>query len=101
MILFIHVLDFENYKPISSADFEDKDKPQKEKKEKKSFFGKIGSFFEEAGKTIKDGAKDFGKKVEDLNIGDKIKKAGSKTVDVFKKAGDKIAETGNNVIVYI
>ena len=98
-ILIYKFEDFEVYnKPISSEDY-DTSSNQEKAKEKKGFFGKIGSFFEDAGKTIEKGAKDFGKKVVDMNIGDKLKTVGEKTIVAFKKAGDKIADTGNNIIV--
>ncbi len=88
-------LDFDVYKPISSSDFE----PEPPKKKEGSFFGKIGLFFEESGKKIEKAAISFGKKVDDLNIGDKLKTAGNKTVDAFKKAGGKIADTSKDIYV--
>ena len=82
------------FKPISSSDFEEVPKV-----EKTSMFGRLGSFFEESRKSISDAAISLGNKVSDLNIGDKLKKAGNKTLDVMKNAGEKISDKGKELIV--
>ena len=53
----------------------------------------MSSYFEEKGKSIGEAAMNLGSKVGELNIRDKLSKAGSKTFEAFKSAGDKIADT--------
>ena len=87
---------FDNYKPISSADFEI---ASAEKPKKKGFFDKVGSFFEETGKKIEKTYKKIETKIDGLKIGDKIKLAGEKTKNAFISAGDSISDSTHKIVV--
>jgi len=77
----------------------------KEEKEE-TFFGFVGSFFKKASKKVVDAGKDVGKKIEDLNITEKVVQTGNNAFDIVKKGGSifinttsDIAKKGGNLIV--
>lgn len=63
-----------------------------EKSKKKDFLGRVGGFFNSAGKKIKQTASDVSSKVKQMEIKDKIKQTGQKTVELAKDGGHFIAD---------
>ena len=77
----------------------------KEEKEE-TFFGFVGNFFKKASKKVVDAGKDVGKKIENLNIPEKVAQTGNNAFDIVKKGGSifinttsDIAKKGGNLIV--
>ena len=66
-----------------------------------SFFGFVGSFFKSAGQKVIETSKDITKKVQDLEIGSKLKETGMKTVEIAKKSGQYVVEGTQKVYVSI
>ena len=82
---------------------------QKAKEEpEESFFGFVGGFIKNAGQKVyessKDFAEDISKKVEELDLKNKIKETGINAVDYAKKSGmnafDYAKQSGLNVVDY-
>ena len=72
-------------------------KPQEQKNE--SFFGFMGNFFKNAGQKVIETSKDITKKVQDLDIGTKLKETGQKTIEIAKKSGQFVVEGTQKVYV--
>ena len=82
---------------------------QKVKEEpEESFFGFVGGFIKNAGQKVYESSKDFAeditKKVEELDLKNKIKETGMNAVDYAKKSGmnafDYAKQSGINVVDY-
>lgn len=82
---------------------------QKAKEEpEESFFGFVGGFIKNAGQKVYESSKDFAeditKKVEELDLKNKIKETGMNAVDYAKKSGmnafDYAKQSGINVVDY-
>lgn len=72
-------------------------KPQEQKNE--SFFGFMGNFFKSAGQKVIETSKEVSKKVQDLDIGTKLKETGQKTIEIAKKSGQFVVEGTQKVYV--
>jgi hypothetical protein len=66
---------------------------------KKGFFNKVGNFFDKAKEQVGDAVKKVGDKVKEMEIPDKLKKAGDKTVSVAKTAGGFVVEKSKEAYV--
>ena len=89
-----HKLGFDNLTPISSNSI------QSEKKEQKGFLGKVEGFFNKAKNKVEDTVKKVGDKIKDMEIGDKIKTTGAKTIEVVKTTGTYVVEKGKEAYVF-
>lgn len=67
------------------------------KKEKKGFFGKVGSFFNKAADETKKTYKKVEEKVSKMEIKKKLKETGEKTVVLAKEGGHYIADKATQV----
>jgi len=101
----IEIIDNSNNDIITNNDKIIESGQYKEEKEE-TFFGFVGNFFKKASKKVVDAGKDVGKKIEDLNITEKVVQTGNNAFDIVKKGGSifinttsDIAKKGGNLIV--
>lgn len=69
-------------------------------KENNGFFGKIGNFFDKTVKKAEEAAVIVGKKVKEMEIGEKLKEGGEKTWTLVKEGGGFIAEKSKQAYVF-
>ena len=84
---------FDNSTPICSS-LPTENKP-------KSFFNQVGSFLSKAKDQVKSTAEVVGSKINELEIGDKLKVTGEKTMHIAKATGNFVVEKGKEVYVRI
>lgn len=77
---------------VIQDNFNSQSNSNNEIKEKKNFLGKVGGFFSDAGKKIKQTATEVSTKVKQIEIKDKLKQTGQKTVQLAKDGGNFIAD---------
>jgi hypothetical protein len=89
--IFLYKIAFDNSSPICS------DLPRPEKKG--GFFDKMSNFFDKAKDQVGVAVKKVGEKVKEMEIGDKLKSTGEKTIDIMKTAGGFVVEKGKEAYV--
>jgi hypothetical protein len=63
------------------------------------FFGKVGNFFSKAKDKVKTTAKNLESKIKEMELGDKLKTTGDKTLAIMKSTGDYVVEKGKEAYV--
>lgn len=66
---------------------------------KSNFFGKVGTFFNTAKDKMQITAQKVGSKIKEMELGDKLKNTGEKTVKIMKTTGIFVAEKGKEIYV--
>ena len=90
--------DMKNYTNFNNNEQNNYAEPGKEeKKVKKGFFGKVGSFFNKAADETKKTYKKVEEKVSKMEIKKKLKETGQKTVVLAKEGGTYIADKATQV----
>jgi hypothetical protein len=82
---------FDNSRPITSTP----DQP----KQKTGFFSSVSSFLAKTGETVKLTANRVGSKIKEMDIPDKLKHTGEKTLVFAKATGNFVVEKGKEVYV--
>ncbi len=84
---------FDNSRPITFTP----DQP----KQKTGFFSSVSSFIAKTGETVKQTANKVGSKLKEMEIPDKLKNTGQKTLVFAKATGNFVVEKGKEVYVII
>jgi len=88
-----HGTNISNSSPICS------NPPILEKSHKPGFFDKMGSLFYNAKDKVKTTANNLGTKIKEMELGDKLKSTGDKTLAIMKITGDYVVEKGKEAYV--